>query len=79
MTTMMDKIRACFQNALVLSSEETAQVGLDTDVWNLPKWDSLGHLRLILELEKEFGIKIPDERTAEMISVEEIQKACSGS
>lgn len=34
---------------------------------NVPDWDSVGHLNLIMEIEKEFGIKIEIE---EMFEVE---------
>ena len=32
---------------------ETAQIGA------LPQWTSFGHIRLILDIERAFGIKIP--------------------
>jgi acyl carrier protein len=33
-----------------------------------PQWDSLSHLTLILTLEEEFGISIPDEEVQHLIS-----------
>ena len=32
------------------------------------QWDSLAQLNLILALEEEFGIEIPDEEAAELTS-----------
>jgi len=36
---------------------------------NIPDWDSVGHLNLIMEVEKEFGIKIEIE---EMFEIEKL-------
>jgi len=36
---------------------------------DIPDWDSVGHLNLIMEVEKEFGIKIEIE---EMFEVEKL-------
>ena len=34
----------------------------------LPQWDSLHHMNLILALEEDFGISIPDEEVADLTS-----------
>ncbi len=34
------------------------QISINTKESDINNWDSLGHLNLILELEKEFNIKI---------------------
>ncbi len=49
----------------------TAASGPDT----IPAWDSAGHLNLILELEKEFGVQFDDDEVVEMISGEAIAAA----
>ena len=36
---------------------------------DIPDWDSVGHLNLIMEVEKEFGIKIEIE---EMFEIEKL-------
>lgn len=36
---------------------------------NPASWDSLGHMELILELEKEFGVTFPNYVIAELVSV----------
>jgi len=36
---------------------------------HIPDWDSVGHLNLIMEVEKEFGIKIEIE---EMFEIEKL-------
>ncbi len=40
------------------------------DVWN---WDSMGHLRFIMELEKTFNIKLSAEEKISIFSLEDIQ------
>ncbi len=36
---------------------------------NIPDWDSVGHLNLIMEIEKEFNIKVEIE---EMFEIEKL-------
>ena len=39
-----------------------------------PGWDSLGHMTVILELEREFGVRVPVTRIAELTDVESIAR-----
>lgn len=41
-------------------------VNENTNMDNTPGWDSLGHLRLVLALESEFGITIEPEDLVKM-------------
>jgi acyl carrier protein len=40
----------------------------DSGPHDLAKWDSAGHMNLIVELEREFGMKLNDDDVVEMIS-----------
>lgn len=40
----------------------------ETSTDTLDNWDSLRHLNLILALEDEFGITIPDEEVGNMVN-----------
>jgi acyl carrier protein len=40
-----------------------------------PGWDSLGHMTVVLELEREFGIRIPVTRISELVDAEAIVRA----
>jgi acyl carrier protein len=40
----------------------------DSSVDTIDKWDSLRHLNLILALEEEFGVSIPDEEVGNMVN-----------
>lgn len=35
---------------------------------NIDNWDSLRHLNLILALEEEFGVSIPDEEVGNLVN-----------
>ncbi len=39
---------------------------------DLPQWDSLGHMEVMLRLEDQFGIAIDADRIARLISIPEI-------
>jgi acyl carrier protein len=39
---------------------------------DIERWDSLGHLVLMLELEQEFGVQLQPDETSEMTSVRAI-------
>jgi acyl carrier protein len=40
---------------------------------NIENWDSLRHLNLILALEEEFGISIPDDEVGNLVNFKLIQ------
>jgi acyl carrier protein len=40
---------------------------------NIENWDSLRHLNLILALEEEFGVSIPDEEVGNLVNYKIIE------
>lgn len=48
------------------------QVTPQTSYKEVAKWDSMGHLMLILEIEQEFGILLDPDQTERMTSVRNI-------
>ena len=40
---------------------------------NIENWDSLRHLNLILALEEEFGVSIPDEEVGNLVNFKLIE------
>lgn len=55
---MMDDLERIVADVLQLSR---ADVGPDLQRADVANWDSLGHLRMIAELEEQLGISIPIE------------------
>lgn len=45
----------------------------DSSSDNIDNWDSLRHLNLILALEEEFGISIPDEEVGNLVNYKLIE------
>ena len=43
-------------------------IGPDSSTDNVPGWDSLRHMNLILALEEEFGVTIADEDVGSLTS-----------
>ena len=41
---------------------------------DLPQWDSLGHMEVMMRLEDQFGVEISADTIAELISIPEICK-----
>jgi len=44
-------------------------VNAESGPHSIPAWDSAGHMNLVLELEKEFGVTFSDEDVVELIGV----------
>ena len=45
----------------------------EASIDNIETWDSLRHLNLILALEEEFGISIPDEEVGNLVNYKLIE------
>jgi acyl carrier protein len=49
-------------------------INIRTDTKNTPEWDSLAHVRIILELEKELKIKVRNDQIGELNSIKKLIK-----
>ena len=49
-------------------------INLETDTKNTPEWDSLAHVMIILELEKELKIKVRNDQIGELNSIKKLIK-----
>ncbi len=65
------RVRAAILRALHLQGSPTVPLRMG----GTPGWDSLGHMTVILELEREFGVRVPVARIAEMTDVAAIARA----
>jgi acyl carrier protein len=64
---MMDETRLKQVVADVLEVDAAA-IGPDFSMDSVEQWDSLRHMTLVLSIEDEFGITIPDEEAADITS-----------
>jgi acyl carrier protein len=58
-----------------LFQAEAQDLSLDLKPGDLPRWDSLGHISLIEEVQKEFSTEIPLEIAMSMESLHDLLKA----
>jgi acyl carrier protein len=68
-------IRECLRKVLALSDAEAAAVGPDSTPVQLPRWTSLAHVLLVLELERAFDVTFEAEEIAALASVGSILSA----
>lgn len=51
---------------------DVEELEMDTAIGDLPEWDSLHHLQIIVELQKEFNIKYSQDDLAELEDVSDL-------
>ena len=71
---MIDAVRECLVRALQLDAATVADVNESTTAADVPGWTSVGHLSLVLELEKTFGVTFANDEIVSMGSVAAIVK-----
>jgi acyl carrier protein len=52
---------------------DAGSIGPDASMDTIPSWDSLRHMNLVLALEEEFGVQIPDEDAGNITSYQLIK------
>ena len=60
-----DRLKAVMSAVLKVPA---AQIGPDSSADTIATWDSLHHMNLVLAVEQEFGVAIPDEEAADVTS-----------
>ena len=68
---LIERVQALLAEALQLPAE---QVHPELAFGDLPQWDSLGHMEVMLRLEEQFGLTIDADLIAQLISIPEICK-----
>lgn len=71
----MNKVLVDAVSSILNIKPET--VTLETSQENTPTWDSLAHLRLILELEQNLGIRFQSRDITRLNSVAALEEAIS--
>ncbi len=67
---MADRISQIISSVLGIPPEELNE---DVSPDNVPSWDSIAHINLVMALEQEFGISLMPEDQEEMLSVKLIR------
>lgn len=70
---MEEKIKKIIKNTFSL--EENV---LDYSQDGIPQWDSFGHINLIINIEKEFNIRIETKEIINLINLEKIKEYLDG-
>lgn len=66
------RVRQTLARVFQLAPDEVAG---DLSMGSNPRWDSMGHMQLLMELEREFGVTFPTYEIAELLSIGAITKA----
>lgn len=72
MTENLEQARQAVAYALQISPEEVAD---DLTFGDIPQWDSMGHMEVMLTLEERFGIEITPESINALTSLAAISQA----
>ncbi|NLG73120.1 MAG: acyl carrier protein [Chloroflexi bacterium] len=66
---LTERVRSLLAEAFDVPVEE---ISTELAFGDLPQWDSLGHMEVMVRLEEQFGVEISAETIAELISVDAI-------
>jgi len=69
-TALESRVRQIIERTFRLKPDST----IDYTMGAVPGWDSLGHMRLVVELEKDFTITLPAYALAELTDVRAIAR-----
>ena len=64
--TLSEKVQAVLAEALRV---EAGQIGPQTEFGDLPQWDSMGHMEVMVALEKAFSVEITADTITELVTV----------
>ena len=65
---MEEKIQKIMADLFDVPIEE---ITYESSPSNIKKWDSLNHIKLILSLEEEFNVEIPDEEAEKITTIQQ--------
>ena len=69
--TLIEQIQNILAEAIQVPLEEITP---DLAFGDLPQWDSMGHMEVMLRLEEKFGVEITADTIAALTSIPEICK-----
>ena len=71
--TMSQRIETAIRRALRIAGTTPAPLRMGST----PGWDSMGHMMVVLEIEKEFQAKFPPYVLPALVDVESIERTLS--
>ena len=72
---LLEKVRTVLAKAL---NVELNDISPDTTFGDLPQWDSMGHMEVMISLEEHFSVEINADTISELISVQAVCEHVSG-
>ena len=70
----LNKLQKIFRDVF---DDEDLKINLETDANELSDWDSLTHITLVEQIEKEFGIKFDGDQIFKIVKVDDFVKIIS--
>jgi acyl carrier protein len=74
-TEVYEKVQNVLAQALRV---EAAEISSETAFGDLPQWDSMGHMEVMILLEEHFGVEINADTISELISFQAIYDYVTG-
>lgn len=65
-STLLDELRDVFAEVFHVPATE---ISPETQFGELPQWDSMGHMDLMVALESKFGVEINAETISQLVSI----------
>ena len=65
-TSLSEKVQQTLADALRVAQTE---IGPETQFGDLPQWDSMGHMEVLVALEKAYSVEVSAETITELVSV----------
>jgi len=77
---MNEKLLGRVQNLLAQTLHvDNVEITAETQFGDLPQWDSMGHMEVLVALEKEFGVEVTADTITNLISVPAICQYIEGN
>ena len=68
-SAIYQKLTPIFHNVL---DDDSLVLRPETTARDVPSWDSVNHIRIVLSIEQQFGLKIKVRETAELMNVADL-------
>jgi acyl carrier protein len=65
-SVLSEKVQQTLAEALRV---DLAEVGPETQFGDLPQWDSMGHMEVLVALEKAYGVEVSADTITELVSI----------